>query len=86
MRLSFCKITFLHFIEGDEECPMIIKRNQWSTTQAKSVNYLILPIPYVVIHHTATADCSTKVQCINSIENIRSYHMETLGWHDIGYS
>ncbi|XP_031848157.1 peptidoglycan recognition protein S3 [Nomia melanderi] len=78
--------SYVCIAQGDEECPTIIKRNQWSTKEAKSVNYLILPIPYVIIHHTVTPECSSKMQCNTRVENIRYHHMDTLGWHDIGFS
>ncbi|KZC11632.1 Peptidoglycan-recognition protein 2, partial [Dufourea novaeangliae] len=76
----------LYFIDGDEDCPTIIKRSQWGGKKASSVNYLIVPIPYVVIVHTVTPECNTKAQCSTRVESIRSYHMDILQWHDIGYS
>ncbi|KOC60447.1 Peptidoglycan-recognition protein SA, partial [Habropoda laboriosa] len=75
-----------YFVDENENCPKIIKRSQWTITGAKSVNYLIVPLPYVVIHHTVTATCATRTTCISIAESIRSYHMDTNGWHDIGYS
>lgn len=73
---------------GDEveDCPNIIARDKWASVPPKSVNYLIIPIPYVIIHHTATPECNTKNTCSDEIENIRSFHMDTNGWTDIGYS
>lgn len=69
-----------------ENCPKIIKRGQWSTVPVKNVNYLIVPVPYVIIHHTVTPECNTKTECVSRVESIRSYHMDINGWHDIGYS
>lgn len=77
---------FKYFLDGDENCSEIIKRNQWTNINAKNINYLIIPIPYVIIHHTVTPECNSKDTCMSYIENIRSYHMDTNGWHDIGYS
>ncbi|XP_012143502.2 peptidoglycan recognition protein S3 isoform X1 [Megachile rotundata] len=79
-------LVYVCITHGDCNCPKIIKRNQWSTTDSKSVNYLVIPLPYVIIHHTVTPECSTKAQCTSRVESIRSYHMDVLGWHDIGYS
>ncbi|XP_076381914.1 peptidoglycan recognition protein S3 [Megalopta genalis] len=78
--------TYTAKIDADNNCPSIIKRSEWSTVEAKSINYLILPIPYAIIQHTVTPECDTKDACSTTIESIRSYHMESLGWHDIGYS
>ncbi|XP_076293583.1 peptidoglycan recognition protein S3 [Lasioglossum baleicum] len=71
---------------ADDESPPIIKRTEWSSAPPKSINYLILPLPYVIIAHTAGPQCSTRSQCSSIVEGIRSYHMDTLGWHDIGFS
>ncbi|CAK9814638.1 Peptidoglycan-recognition protein 1 [Anthophora quadrimaculata] len=90
MQKSIFLIIFflLHDCIADEDanCPKLIKRSQWSTTDTRSVNYLIIPIPYVLIHHTVTPECNTKATCISVVESIRSYHMDILGWNDIGYS
>ncbi|XP_076651781.1 peptidoglycan recognition protein S3 [Halictus rubicundus] len=83
-------ITFLvlytYTANADDECPTIIKRTQWSSAEAKSINYLILPLPYVIIVHTSGPTCSTRSQCTTVAEGIRTYHMDSLNWHDIGYS
>nr|ATL64823.1 peptidoglycan recognition protein SA [Bombus impetuosus]ATL64827.1 peptidoglycan recognition protein SA [Bombus picipes] len=85
---KFMFIIFLLFRIGDgnENCPQIIGRSEWADVDAKSINYLIIPIPYVIIHHTVTAECDTRSTCIAQAENIRSYHMDSNGWDDIGYS
>ncbi|XP_053975324.1 peptidoglycan-recognition protein SA-like [Hylaeus volcanicus] len=69
-----------------ENCPTIIRRSIWGRRGTTDVNYLILPIPYVVIHHTATPECDTKATCSARVQAIASYHMDDLGWTDIGYS
>ncbi|XP_043261235.1 peptidoglycan-recognition protein SA isoform X1 [Colletes gigas] len=80
-------LILLNYIAAeDENCPTIISRSQWGGQEATNMNYLILPIPYIVIHHTVTPECTTKVSCSARVENIRSYHMNDLGWHDMGYS
>lgn len=74
------------FAEATPQCPNIIKRSQWATVPPRDVNYLIVPIPFAVIHHTVTPECNTKPKCLARVESIRAYHMDSLGWHDIGYS
>ncbi|XP_032669104.1 peptidoglycan-recognition protein 2-like [Odontomachus brunneus] len=74
------------FANPPVECPNIISRSQWTIAPAGDVNYLILPIPYVVIQHTVTPECETYDACKKRVENIRSFHMNDLGWDDIGYS
>lgn len=68
------------------KCPSIIGRNEWSSVPAGEVNYLIVPIPYVVIQHTVTPECNTREACTARVDGIRGYHMDQLGWDDIGYS
>ena len=83
-------ITIFFFLVGvciaqDENCPTIVKWKR-NTQVTDDVNYLILPIPYVVIHHTVTSECSDRTQCVARVENIYSFHVNDLGWSDIGYS
>ncbi|XP_077264682.1 peptidoglycan recognition protein S3 isoform X2 [Temnothorax americanus] len=67
-------------------CPNIINRSQWTTVPATHVNYLIVPIPYVTIHHTVTPECNSRETCSSRVNNIREYHMDVYEWDDIGYS
>ena len=78
---------FYHeFSDEDSSCPNIILRSQWSASKSKFDNFLIPPLQYVVIHHTATPECETRSSCSNRVQNIQSYHMDELQWTDIGYS
>jgi N-acetylmuramoyl-L-alanine amidase len=79
-------LTKLFNIFAENKCPKIIGRNQWTSISAGEVNYLIIPIPYVVIHHTVTPECNSRQECISRVDNIRSFHMDELNWDDIGYS
>ncbi|XP_014480584.1 PREDICTED: peptidoglycan-recognition protein 2-like isoform X1 [Dinoponera quadriceps] len=78
--------TFASCTDPPVECPNIISRSQWTNVPAGDVNYLIMPIPYVVIHHTVTPECETREKCSQRVDNIRGYHMDDNGWDDIGYS
>jgi len=71
---------------AEVKCPNIIGRNQWTNVPAGDVNYLIVPISYVIIQHTVTLECNSRETCTTRVDNIRHYHMNELGWDDIGYS
>lgn len=47
---------------------------------------LPLPVPYVIIGHTATENCSTQAQCTFHVRYIQMYHIESQNWWDIGYN
>lgn len=44
------------------------------------------PVTYAVIHHGASATCTTKAACINMVKSYQNLHMDTNGWSDIGYN
>ncbi|XP_011314862.1 peptidoglycan recognition protein [Fopius arisanus] len=71
---------------GAIECPTIISRAQWQARRSREDNFLITPIPYVIIHHTVTPECETFAACSGRIRNIQDYHMDELNWQDIGFS
>ncbi|KOX68757.1 Peptidoglycan-recognition protein SA, partial [Melipona quadrifasciata] len=60
----------------DENCPEIIKRSDWTDIEPRSVNYFIIPIPYVIIHHTVTPECDSRSTCAAAVESIRYFHMD----------
>ena len=70
--------------QDDENCPKFVKWKR--NTQVTRVNYLILPIRYVIIHHTLTMECNNRAQCVTRVENIYSFHVNDRGLNDIGYS
>lgn len=47
---------------------------------------LNLPVPYVIILHTATENCSDQATCVYHVRTIQTFHMESKGWWDIGYN
>jgi len=44
------------------------------------------PVPYVVIHHGASASCSTQSSCTSMVKSYQDQHMDVNGWSDIGYN
>ncbi|RLU18216.1 hypothetical protein DMN91_008572 [Ooceraea biroi] len=85
-RVCLALLLLLPASLANVECPKIIGRTQWTSTPAGAVNYLIIPILYVVIHHTVTPECNSRQECTSRVDGIRGYHMDDLGWDDIGYS
>ncbi|XP_061397907.1 peptidoglycan-recognition protein SC2-like [Musca vetustissima] len=64
----------------------IITKSQWGGRAATSKSYLAKGLSYVVIHHSAGAYCNTQATCSAQMRNMQSYHMDSLGWADIGYN
>nr|XP_022912534.1 peptidoglycan-recognition protein 2 [Onthophagus taurus] len=68
------------------DCPRILYKADWGGRAAKGVEHTIIPVKYVIIHHTVTPSCSTEEICSDLVTNIQNYHMDELNWHDIGYN
>lgn len=65
----------------------IVNRRTWlAQPPARANNPLHVPVPYVVILHTATENCSTQADCIFIVRHVQTFHIESNGWNDIGYS
>lgn len=67
------------------DCPNIISRKKWGSRVAKSVTYQTFPVKNVIIHHTVTQSCNTKLKCSNMLLGIQNYHMDQQGGDDIPY-
>ncbi|KAI4471893.1 peptidoglycan recognition protein [Holotrichia oblita] len=64
-----------------------VTRRQWGARKEKDgVEALNVPVPYVVIHHTATEDCTTISDCMVQARYIQDFHMDSNGWSDVGYN
>ncbi|KAM8719779.1 hypothetical protein ACLKA7_005926 [Drosophila subpalustris] len=68
------------------ECPQLKLKRQWGGKPASALDYQVRPIPFVVIHHTVTGECSAFVQCSEILQNIQNYHQTQLDFNDIGYN
>ncbi|XP_037952118.1 peptidoglycan-recognition protein SC2-like [Teleopsis dalmanni] len=64
----------------------IISKSEWGGRAATSKSNLANGLAYAVIHHTADVYCTTKSACITNLKSMQNYHMNTLGWADIGYN
>lgn len=67
------------------QCPQIIRRKKWGSRPAKTITYQQFPVGCVIIHHTVTQNCSTKLQCSQILLAIQNYHMDSLDGDDIPY-
>lgn len=68
------------------QCPAIIPRNGWSTREARFVPVLpIRPAPFVIVHPTGTASCTTQAECATVIREIHDFQVDGNGWPDISY-
>ncbi|XP_017776602.1 PREDICTED: peptidoglycan-recognition protein SC2-like [Nicrophorus vespilloides] len=65
----------------------IIPRSKWQSKQplnrANKINY---PVHYVIIHHTATSNCSSHDECKLVTQSIQTFHIQSKHWRDIGYN
>lgn len=66
-------------------CPEIIQRARWGARMATEIEYALVPIQYVIVHHTVTNICETEKSCSELNRNIQNFHMEDMEFHDIGY-
>ncbi|XP_055389710.1 peptidoglycan-recognition protein SA-like [Condylostylus longicornis] len=79
-------LLLLVLIVMGEDCPKIKTRKKWGGLPTLSVEYQIIPVKFVIIHHTVTSTCTSYSQCAEIVQNIQDYHMKKLGWSDIGYN
>ncbi|VEN43022.1 unnamed protein product [Callosobruchus maculatus] len=66
----------------------IFSRKQWlAQPPSHPVNDLQkVPVSLVIIQHSATESCLSQSQCIFQTRYIQMFHIESLGWSDIGYN
>ncbi|XP_069701746.1 peptidoglycan-recognition protein LE-like [Periplaneta americana] len=65
----------------------VVPRREWlAQPPMKKGTKLHHPLPLVVILHTATEGGSTQAECVFLVRTMQSYHIESKGWDDIGYS
>lgn len=65
----------------------MISRVQWvAQPPVQPANDLKTPVPYVVILHSATDNCSVQAACVLHVRYIQSFHVDSNRWWDIGYN
>ncbi|XP_063910254.1 peptidoglycan-recognition protein SC2-like isoform X2 [Zophobas morio] len=65
----------------------LVSRLEWAAQPpVEPATPLHTSVPYVIIHHTQTENCSSQAQCVLQVRFIQTYHIESRGWWDIGYN
>lgn len=64
-----------------------VERNEWGAQPpSEPLTKMKLPVPYVIISHTATDFCKTQSECTFHVRFAQTFHIESRKWSDIGYS
>lgn len=64
-----------------------VERNEWGAQPpSEPLTKLKLPVPYVIISHTATDFCNTQSQCTFHVRFAQTFHIESRKWSDIAYN
>ena len=66
----------------------LVTRWEWGAQPATKSAYTLrdTPVPYVIISHTVTNFCFTRVECVLSVREIQDFHITVRQWNDIGYN
>nr|XP_006816284.1 PREDICTED: peptidoglycan recognition protein 3-like [Saccoglossus kowalevskii] len=64
----------------------LITREQWGARPPNGKWYMSLPVDLSFIHHTVGSHCYDIETCCEVMRATQNYHMDSLGWSDIGYS
>lgn len=65
----------------------IVSRLEWlAQPPVKPANPLTLPVPYVIICHTATESCKDQASCTFHVRFVQTFHIDSRKWWDIGYN
>ncbi|KAF4525890.1 hypothetical protein B566_EDAN015175 [Ephemera danica] len=86
MKTAFVLLACVAYAAAQAGCPNIVSRSEWNARPPTSTSPMSNPVPFVVIHHSAGASCTTQSSCTSQVQGIQNYHMDTNGWNDIGYS
>ncbi|XP_057568962.1 peptidoglycan recognition protein 1 isoform X2 [Hippopotamus amphibius kiboko] len=87
--LAWALFALLGLVEAQRDsinCPAIVSRTEWSALESECNKRLQKPLRYVVVSHTAGSACDTPASCLRQVQNVQHYHVQTLGWCDVGYN
>lgn len=64
-----------------------IERSEWGAQPpAEPLKKMKLPVPYVIISHTATELCLSQSECTFHVRFAQTFHIESRKWSDIAYN
>nr|XP_012138566.1 PREDICTED: peptidoglycan-recognition protein LC-like isoform X2 [Megachile rotundata] len=64
-----------------------VERNEWGAQPpSEQLIKMKLPVPYVIISHTATEFCTTQSECTFHVRFAQTFHIESRKWSDIAYN
>ncbi|CAK9797270.1 Peptidoglycan-recognition protein LF [Anthophora quadrimaculata] len=64
-----------------------VQRQEWGGQPPEEpLQPMKLPVPYVIISHTATDFCSTQSACTLHVRFAQTFHIESKHWSDIAYN
>lgn len=67
--------------------PPIVTRSMWlAAPPTEALDHNPLPATLVVVCHTATANCSSQPECIETLRAIQRFHQASRRWGDVGYN
>lgn len=67
-------------------CPKIVTRAEWGAKPATTSALTTFPPSHVIIHHAASAACTTQSACSAQVRAFQDQHINSNGWADIGYN
>ncbi|XP_018788908.1 PREDICTED: peptidoglycan-recognition protein LC-like isoform X4 [Bactrocera latifrons] len=66
---------------------LVVSKDEWyAEAEHGGVDKLKLPVQRVIIAHTASTSCETKLQCDARVQSVQAFHIHSNGWGDIGYN
>ncbi|KAF4525889.1 hypothetical protein B566_EDAN015174 [Ephemera danica] len=86
MKTAIVFLACVTYVAAQAGCPNIVSRAEWGARPPTATSPMSNPVPYVVIHHSEGASCTTQTSCESVVRGIQDYHMDSNGWNDIGYS
>ncbi|XP_018329558.1 peptidoglycan-recognition protein 1-like [Agrilus planipennis] len=69
-----------------ELCANLVSKKNWGARTPSQVDYALIPIKFVIVHHTVTTECNSDASCKETLQSIQNYHMDELDYYDIGYN
>ncbi|CAH0555775.1 unnamed protein product [Brassicogethes aeneus] len=86
LAIVICVLVHVIQCEDPKTSLEMVTKSEWGGRTAFEIDYVIIPVKNIVVHHTVTPNCHNKLECSQTLQNIQNFHMEDLEFHDIGYN